>query len=143
MNNNVGYGTRPANKYVMRMEKSLIRYIVSLAYNRASEAGIPPERELGYAVPIYNIGPSLTGSFVGWYREAAVIDVTHLNRPIAVGWLLRSRRQVSLVNFYSVASTILELPFGEETKLLGQTRKNLDRDVFDHLQQSRHGVAPE
>ena len=131
------------NKYIEKMEREYARYVISLAYNQAFEAGMLPHTDLGYAVSILGLGPSLTGSFTGWHRDAAVVDVTYLNEHIAVGWLLRSHGRVRLVDFSSMSPSILEVRSCVATKLLGRTRKNLARDVFDHLQQSRRGVVLE
>lgn len=116
------------------------RYLVSLAYNQAIEEGLPPERWLGFNILVHGLGPSMRAFFTGWYCDAAVIDVVYLGEQVAVGWLLRSRGQTRLVDFYPMSSTIWQTPFGRETKLLGRTGKPLIEGIVDHLRR-RHPVC--
>lgn len=119
----------------MKPDQARARYLVSLAYNQAVEAGNLPEAGPISYLPIDGLGASMRAVFTGWYCEGAVIDVVYLDEHVAVGWLLRSRGQVRLADFYPVSSIILEMPFGKDTKILKQTRKPRIEGMVHHLRQ--------
>lgn len=114
-------------------------FLVSLAYNQATKVGTLPESGTEFNVPIPGLGPSMTALFTGWYCDAAVIDVAYFDETVATGWLLRSRRQARLVDFYSMSSIISQVPSGDRTKLLTRTSKRLSESTAEYLMMRHTG----
>ena len=111
------------------------RYLVSLAFNHAEEAGVLPEPGPSTRVLIVGLGASLRAVFKGWYCDAAVIDVVYDDEHVAVGWLRRSRGQVRLADFYSTSRAIFQAPLGRDTELLGRTSKPRAAGIVQYLRQ--------